>query len=91
MPSTPRVDIEMFENAMAERDLQIAELQQAVVELANSADEKTVNAVKPEIEMMREQIALVEARCFEQERSIRQTLTMLIEWIEGEMDSSKAA
>lgn len=91
MPTTPRVDIEMFEAAMAERDLQIAELQQAIVELANAADEKTANAVKPEIDLMREQIALIEARSFEQERSIRQTLTMLIEWIEGEMGSSKAA
>lgn len=91
MPTVPRVDLDMFDAAMADRDAQIAELQQAVVELSNQADQAVIEAVKPEIEVMREQIALIEARCFEQERSIRQTLTMLIEWIEGEMDSSKAA
>ena len=91
MPTVPRVDMEMFDAAMADRDSQIAELQQAVVELSNQADQAVIEAVKPEIEVMREQIALIEARCFEQERSIRQTLTMLIEWIEGEMESSKAA
>lgn len=91
MPTVPRVDLDMFEAALSERDSQIAELQQAVVELSNQADQAVIEAVKPEIEVMREQIALIEARCFEQERSIRQTLTMLIEWIEGEMDSSKAA
>ncbi|MDE1466581.1 XrtA/PEP-CTERM system-associated ATPase [Aurantiacibacter sp. D1-12] len=91
MPTVPRVDIEQFESALAERDAQIAELQQAVVELANQTDEAAVNVVNPEIEAMREQISRIEARCFEQERSIRQTLTMLIEWIESEMDSTKAA
>ncbi|KLI64002.1 XrtA/PEP-CTERM system-associated ATPase [Aurantiacibacter marinus] len=91
MPTVPRVDMEMFEAAMADRDAQIAELQQAVVELSNQGDQAVIDVVKPEIEVMREQIALIEARCFEQERSIRQTLTMLIEWIEGEMESSKAA
>ena len=91
MPTVPRVDMEQFEAALAERDAQIAELQQAIVELANQADEATANAVAPEIQTMREQIAKIEAKCFEQERSIRQTLTMLIDWIEGEMDSSKAA
>ena len=91
MPTKPRVDMEQFEAALAERDAQIAELQQAIVELHNAADDAATNAVGPEIETLREQIAKVEAKCFEQERSIRQTLTMLIEWIESEMDSSKAA
>ncbi|MBH5322765.1 XrtA/PEP-CTERM system-associated ATPase [Aurantiacibacter sediminis] len=91
MPTTPRVDVEQFEAALAERDAQIAELQQAIVELANQTDEAAANILNPEIEIMREQIARIEAKTFEQERSIRQTLTMLIEWIESEMDSSKAA
>ncbi len=90
-PSTPQLDIRQFEAALAERDAQIAELQQAIVELSQQADEAAAKAVLPEIELMREQISKIEARSFEQERSIRQTLTMLIEWIESEMDSSKAA
>ena len=36
-------------------------------------------------------LARLEAKVFEQERTIRQTLTMLIEWIETEMDQTKAA
>lgn len=91
MPTVPRVDIEQFKAALAERDAQIAELQQAVFELASQAEQGTVTTVNPEIEEMRKQIARIEAKSFEQERSIRQTLTMLIEWIESEMDSHKAA
>lgn len=91
MPTVPRVDMEQFEAALAERDAQIAELQQAIVEISNQTDAAVTSAIAPEIELMREQVARIEARCFEQERSIRQTLTMLIEWIESEMDSSKAA
>ncbi len=91
MPTTPRVDKEMLEEYLAERDAQIAELQQAIVEMAEQRDAAIAEAVNPEIETLREQLARVEARCFEQERTIRQTVNMLIDWIESEMDSSKAA
>ncbi len=91
MPTTPRVDKEMLEEYLAERDAQIAELQQAIVEMAEQRDTAIAEFVNPEIETLREQVARVEAKCFEQERTIRQTLTMLIDWIESEMDSSKAA
>ncbi len=91
MPTTPRVDKEMLEECLAERDVQIAELQQAIVEMAEQRDTAIADVVNPEIETLREQLARVEAKCFEQERTIRQTLTMLIDWIESEMDSSKAA
>ena len=91
MPTTPRVDKEMLEEYLAERDVQIAELQQAIVEMAEQRDTAIADVVNPEIETLREQLARVEAKCFEQERTIRQTLTMLIDWIESEMDSSKAA
>jgi putative secretion ATPase (PEP-CTERM system associated) len=76
---------------LAERDAQIAELQQAVVELAAQADSASAVAVGPEIAALAGQIARLEARVFDQERTIRQTLTMLIEWIEGEMEQTKAA
>ena len=91
MPTTPRVDKEMLEEYLAERDAQIAELQQAIVEMAEQRDADIAEKVNPEIETLRAQLARVEAKCFEQERTIRQTLTMLIDWIESEMDSSKAA
>jgi general secretion pathway protein A len=45
----------------------------------------------PEIAALQAKIAQLEAKTFEQERTIRHTLTMLIEWIEGEMDEARAA
>ena len=87
----PRIDHEMLDTLLAERDVQIAELQQAIVELSNQNDERASAAVRPELAAAQEQIARLEAKVFEQERTIRQTLTMLIEWIETEMDQTKAA
>ena len=87
----PRIDHEMLDTLLAERDVQIAELQQAIVELSNQNDERASAAVRPELAAAQEQIARLQAKVFEQERTIRQTLTMLIEWIETEMDQSKAA
>jgi general secretion pathway protein A len=85
------IDPQLIEDLLAERDAQIAELQQAVVELATQAEEDSVAAINPDILALQEQVARLEAKSFEQERTIRQTLTMLIEWIEGEMDESRAA
>jgi hypothetical protein len=76
---------------LAQRDAQIAELQQAVIELANAQDEGRADVVAPEIEAMQQKIAEFEARMIEQERTIRQTLTTLIEVIEGEFDQQVAA
>jgi general secretion pathway protein A len=87
----PRVDQEVLDTLLAERDLQIAELQQAIVELANQQDSAAAGALRPELEALSAKVARLEAKVFEQERSIRQTLTMLIEWIEGEMGQTKAA
>lgn len=87
----PRIDHEILDTLLAERDVQIAELQQAIVELANQHDSTAAAAVRPEIEALAAQVARLEAKVFEQERTIRQTLTMLIEWIEGEMEQTRAA
>jgi putative secretion ATPase (PEP-CTERM system associated) len=87
----PDLDRETVEQMLAERDAQIAELQQAVVEMASRHDEAASAALMPEIVTLQEQLARLEAKTFEQERTVRHTLTMLIEWIEGEMDETKAA
>jgi putative secretion ATPase (PEP-CTERM system associated) len=87
----PRIDQKTLDTLLAERDVQIAELQQAIVELSNQNDERASAAVRPELSAAQEQIARLEAKVFEQERTIRQTLTMLIEWIETEMDQTRAA
>ena len=88
-----------IETALAERDAQIAELQQAVIELANAADEAAAQAVPAappvdhgdEIEALRERITTLEGRLIEQDRTIRHTLTMLIEWIEADEGQRAAA
>jgi putative secretion ATPase (PEP-CTERM system associated) len=78
---------ESFEQLLAERDAQIAELQEAVIELSGRQD----TAMRPEVAALHEQVARLEGKMLEQERTFRSTLTMLIEWIEGEMEQSKAA
>lgn len=76
--------------ALAERDAQIAELQQAVIELANGDHQAPPPADSTEIAALTERLALLENRLTEQDRTIRHTLTMLIEWIEGD-DAQRAA
>jgi putative secretion ATPase (PEP-CTERM system associated) len=98
----PGIDPEMLDELLAERDNrvaellserdgQIAELQQAVVELATAQDEKVAQAMAPEIAALQERLGTLEAQMLEQERTIRHTLTMLIEWVEGEMERPQAA
>ena len=86
--------IAQVEAALAERDAQIAELQQAVLELANAseAQAQTVANVSeaPDSPALNERIAVLEAKLLEQDRTIRHTLTMLIEWIEAG-DSQRVA
>ena len=62
---------------LAERDAQIAELQQAVVELSRAAEQDDDGQ-----EDLAERIDAFGRRLDEQERSVRHVLTMLIEWID---------
>ena len=77
---------------LAERDAQIAELQQAVIELANERDADLARPVPNDegFAALEAKFAGLEAKMLEQERTIRHTLTMLIEWIEAE-DANRAA
>ena len=76
----PRADMAQVEALLAERDAQIAELQQAVVELSDAP------AVSADLS---HRLSALEARMDEQEQSVRHVLTILIEWIEG--DERRAA
>ncbi len=79
---------------LAERDAQIAELQQAVIELANEREAAPVAAAAPDqsaaFAALEGKMAALETKMLEQERTIRQTLTMLIEWIEAD-DAGRVA
>jgi putative secretion ATPase (PEP-CTERM system associated) len=90
-PQPAGIDPELFDTLLAERDAQIAELQQAVVELATAQDDKVAQAMAPEIAALQERLATLDAQMLEQERTIRHTLTMLIELVEGEMEHPQAA
>jgi putative secretion ATPase (PEP-CTERM system associated) len=87
----PALDPELVDSLLAERDLQIAELQQAVVELSRAREESSFESALPEIAALQERVAQLEAQLVEQQRTIRHTLAMLIEWIEGGDGSQKAA
>jgi putative secretion ATPase (PEP-CTERM system associated) len=86
----PALDPELVDSLLAERDVQIAELQQAVVELSRARDEADAQAANPEIQVLHDRVAQLEAELVEQQRTLRHTLAMLIEWIEGD-GSQKAA
>lgn len=80
---------------LAERDAQIAELQQAVIELANEHEAASAPAAgdpahASALAALETRLAGIETKMLEQERTIRHTLTMLIEWIEAD-DASRAA
>ena len=90
-PASPAFDPQIVEDILADRDAQIMELQQAVVELSNAQDQAVAQAIQPQIETLQEQLAKIEAKAAEQEHTMRHTLTMLIEWVEGEMEEDKAA
>ena len=86
----------LIEGALAQRDAQISELQQAVLELANAGDVahgpplSGFAAGNADMAEIAERLDVLEGRILEQDRTIRHTLTMLIEWIEAG-DSQRAA
>ena len=96
-PAPAQVDalaLAQFQAMLAERDAQIAELQQAVIELANEQEAAPAQANNPahgaSLAAIEAKLSSFEAKMLEQERTIRHTLTMLIEWIEAD-DASRAA
>lgn len=82
------------EAALAERDAQIVELQQAVLELASASEAQAQSAANvsggTDTRDLHDRIAVLEGKLLEQDRTIRHTLTMLIEWIEAG-DSQRVA
>jgi hypothetical protein len=77
-------------DALAQRDAQISELQQALIELANSVEGQSGENASGE-GALEDRIAALESRVIEQDRTIRHTLTMLIEWIERDESRRVAA
>ncbi|MGE4306567.1 MAG: XrtA/PEP-CTERM system-associated ATPase [Novosphingobium sp.] len=93
--------VALIESALVDRDAQIAELKQAMDDLAAAAEERAaaeaeseneqVAALQAQLADVSDHAAKLEARLGEQERTLRHTLTMLIEWIEGGEGQREAA
>ncbi|WP_334182846.1 XrtA/PEP-CTERM system-associated ATPase [Novosphingobium sp.] len=93
--------IALIEAALAGRDSQIDELEHAVLELAANVERQKDAAAlgeDPRVTTLQEQLAQaaaerarMEERLDEQERTLRHTLTMLIEWFEGGEGHRRAA
>ena len=77
-PAGAVLDPQLVEDLLADRDAQIAELQQAVIELADRQEEED-----PHLASLLQRLARLEDQMDEQERAVRHTLTMLIEWVES--------
>lgn len=88
-------DHDMLLQALAIRDEQIAELQQAVIELSEMRAPPTMSApdddARTMIAELGARVAQLDERTAEQEQAIRRVLTMLIEWIESEPRQRAAA
>lgn len=84
-------DPDAFEDALALRDARMRELEQAVIELASTAETARNAAMGDEIATLYQRIAKLEDRIAEQDHMIRHTLTMLIEWIEADDTQRNAA
>ena len=93
-PAIEAVALAQLQAMLAERDAQIAELQQAVIELANEQEATPAMMADPAhaaaLAAIETKLAGFESKMLEQERTIRHTLTMLIEWIEAD-DASRVA
>jgi general secretion pathway protein A len=84
----PAASMAQFAEMLAERDVQIAELQQAVVELSAASGQSNPGESEDQVKA---QIEALQARMEEQERTVRHVLTMLIEWIESGEKPREAA
>jgi putative secretion ATPase (PEP-CTERM system associated) len=92
-PAIDDATIARFEEALADRDVQISELQQAVIEMANANDERGAPSEAPseDVAALEARIGQLEEKLAEQERTLRHTLTMMIEWIEADGAQRAAA
>ena|SRR5688572_6733915 len=85
------------ETALAQRDVLIAELQEAVIDLSHALAERAPQPAADPDQILRllpaleQRIAGLEERVSEQEHTLRHALTMLIEWIEDDDPQRHAA
>ena len=80
--------------ALAQRDALIAELQQAVIELANQAEQRAPvpsggdPLVQADLAALSHRLDAIEHRLVEQEATVKHTLAMLVEWLESDQQAA---
>lgn len=82
----PQIDPRLYQDLIGERDARIAELENAVADL-----EQVQKVSNRHVQILSERVANLEAKLHEQEITVRQTLTTLIEWIEADGGQRHAA
>jgi putative secretion ATPase (PEP-CTERM system associated) len=102
-PPIDAVPFEEMKEAFDERDALIAELQQAIIELANTLEHQPGAAPAPAVDLalkadiaalkermngMADRLGALETRMVEQEASVKHTLAMLIEWLESDQKAA---
>jgi putative secretion ATPase (PEP-CTERM system associated) len=97
-PGVPAVALADIEAALAARDTLIAELQEAVIELSHAAETVPVALSGADHDHLlsllgglEARINGIEGRLFEQEQTLRHTLTMIIEMVEDDEQNRRAA
>ena len=82
-----------FSSLLAERDAQIAELRSIVSGLADARSDQPAKSHDSSTQLTELMVRLdeLEGRMIEQDRMIRHTLTMLIEWIEDDDAADREA
>ncbi len=88
-----RTDMADFSSLLAERDAQIAELRSIVSGLADARSDQPAKSHDGSAQLTELMARLdeLEGRMIEQDRMIRHTLTMLIEWIEDDDAADREA
>jgi hypothetical protein len=81
-PAAPGPIMPDFNQALAARDEQIAELQQAVIELADARAPVHSGDAETQLNAALDRVTTLEAELSEQTQTLRHVLTMLIEWFE---------
>ena len=88
LPPVDAVPFYEMKAALAERDALISELQQAVIELANAAEQQPAASAAPDLVALERRLTAMEARLTEQEASVKHTLGILIEWLEADQKAA---
>ena len=86
-----RIDAALLKTVLDEMAAEKAIPQATVPETDLKTIDQRLAERDAQIAMLRAQLARLEGKAFEHERTIRHTLEMLIDWIEGETEQTKAA